>query len=455
MKKITLFKAILFVISFFIFFLSCKNSGSGNHSTKGNISQGDSSLNPTHGKVNYNIFIENSGSMDGYLTKQSMFKDDLIKFISDIPAYFNINPSLYFINNKACKIPENSTQSWAYFIQNLNPQNSKLQCPPKDSEIDKVIDIATTQIGDDVNIVISDCIFSKLNVNPAVAEADLKIFFSKKLATQDVSTIVLKFRSEFTGPYYVESNLSKPLPVHDINRPYYILLFGKENNLKTLIEKLKLKDYKGFENSYCLLSGTNKKEIKAAITSYSKEGTFSFEKPATRLVINDAKPNRENIFQFSINVNLSTLGIEESFLVNPKNYACNSNFKIVSIEKINPPAEYTHIFIVATDDLKQRDSLSIGLKYDIPQWVKETGIDIDNNPNDPTQQTQTYGFAHLMLGISSAYSAKFGESQFLLPAIKISRDNYNTYGKNSSFPWWIIIAAVLSVGILIWLKNKK
>ena len=397
--------------------------------------------------------------MDGYLSNKSLFKEDLIKLISDIPTYLTIDPTLYFINNKPCKIEKSTTSpSWGYFIENLNSKNSKTLCPPdRDTKIDKIIDLVTSNIGENVNIVISDCIFSMQNVDPSVAEADLKVFISKKIQLEDISTIVLKFKSDFSGLYYVESDNGKPINASSVRRPYYVLIFGKEKNIRPLLSKLNFKGkYNGFENSYCLLPFNSGRQINAVIRNRFKKGSFSIERPATSLIINNAKTNSEGDFQFSIDVNLANIGIEEAFLTNPKNYSSNSSFKILDIQETHDQPGYTHNITVSSNSLRDKDSVLIGLKYEISDWVKNTGTNLDNNPFDSLQQTQTYGFSHLMNGISTAYSAKFGDHQIKIPIIRINKGQGSSSGnQKSSVRWYLILIPLLIIGFIIWQKNKK
>lgn len=152
---------ILAIVSLFI--AGCNNSSkSGQHSKK-ITSVNDTTAEETASlKASYKIYIENSGSMDGYISHPSQFKDVLIKFISDIPTHFTITPSLYFVNNTTCQqLPNKPTSDLVHFIQSLNPTISKKDCVPSgNSLIDNVIDFCTKDMDNTVSVVVSDCIFS-------------------------------------------------------------------------------------------------------------------------------------------------------------------------------------------------------------------------------------------------------------------------------------------------------
>lgn len=410
--------------------------------------------------INYNIYIENSGSMDGYISGPSEFKDVLIDFVSDIPARLKVVPGLFFVNSTTCQqLPNKPASDLIYFIKNLNPASSKQLCPASgNSLLPNVIDLCTHKMKNSVSILVSDCIFSDKNSagDLSAARASIKMFMAKRLAEEgNISTIVLKYNSRFTGTYYIESQNGEKQVLKNVNRPYYIMLFGQKESLATLLHSIDFKDYPGYENSYCLAANDEKLKIPAVVTYQNKTGTFAFDKPASKLIITNAKPDKDNTFQFSLNIDLSNAGYEEKFLLTPSNYVVNDGFQVVAVSKIAAPSDYTHHITISTRDLKSTHSLTVGLKYDIPDWVKKTGNVNDGLPKDTIQQHQTFGFKYLMEGISQAYEATGKSAQFIIPinTIRISRNKGSE--RSSGFPLWGIVFLVVIVGVIIWLKNKK
>lgn len=57
-------------------------------------------------KPNLNIFIENSGSMNGYVQNQSDFRDDLYAYVDRLSKEAN-KTNLYYINSQVIPIHEN------------------------------------------------------------------------------------------------------------------------------------------------------------------------------------------------------------------------------------------------------------------------------------------------------------------------------------------------------------
>lgn len=68
--------------------------------------------------VHLKVYVENSGSMDGYMCPGSNLKDAVFDYVSDLSKMAN-TCSYYYINSKIipCNMPLNS------YIQNLTPQS--------------------------------------------------------------------------------------------------------------------------------------------------------------------------------------------------------------------------------------------------------------------------------------------------------------------------------------------
>lgn len=450
-----------YLISFFILF-SCNN----NSGTSGNIDNGHKkeivkSKSSFKNKVNFNIYIENSGSMDGYISQPSEFKDVLRTFTTDIRPNFGSYPGFYFVNNKGAfnQFPTNPTPDYSKFIADLSPNNSKIKFPPGgDSSIDDIIDFSTKNMKNSISIVFSDCVLSYKQTGSEgakTAEAHIKDFMADKVEKQKLSTIVIKFNSKFKGSYYNESNGGVGIPVNkNINRPFYALIFGETPALKYLLSKINFSKYPGFEASYTLLA--NNKDIKpeSIITHTNKIGDFNIAYPASNMkIINANEKKGSTDFQFSINVNLDEFPYPNDFLMEKSNYFIDNNFKVVSVKKLEDKDGYSHTITFKTNSLKQASKLKFGINYSIPSWVGKTGSDKDDNPLDSIQQKQTFGFKYLMLGLSEAYVAKNDSLQFKIP-ISINK-NGSDHSDSSSFPWWIFIVIVSILGLFIYFKNKK
>lgn len=366
--------------------------------------------------VNYSIYIENSGSMAGYLSNTSDFKKVLVNFVSDIPAQLKKEPQLFLVNGHVCPFQKQSNTSLVKGIMILSPTTLKNLCPSAGSSslLPQIIDSCTTKMDKKISILVSDCIFSDKIGGPALAEAELKVFMAKKLQIEgDISTVVIKYNSIFSGLYYAESNGGKPLKVNNINRPYYLLIFGKKENLAALLQKIDFKSYPGFEASYCLSANDPKDNAFAIMTLKNKKGSFEYLKPPCLMRISEARGDK-GVFQFSFNADFSRLGYLDDYLMDTRNYIVNDGFSVVDISKTGG-----YNITLRTDHLLPHHSLRLLIKYDIPSWIIYTGNENDNSPKDSMQQHQTFGFKQLMSGISAAYKASNPNHAFKLPISEI------------------------------------
>ena len=110
-------------------------------------------------KYNYNIFIDNSESMGGYVNGNTEFKDVLVRLSSDIVNNnLKKNLSLSFINDTIC--PQTSSTSTtadiAFYIGSLSPGVlSSTNCKYVSSYIPNILEKLMRTNPQDVNILIS------------------------------------------------------------------------------------------------------------------------------------------------------------------------------------------------------------------------------------------------------------------------------------------------------------
>lgn len=420
----------------------------------------------------YNILIENSGSMNGYVATGSDFKDAILGLITDLKSKSITDViNIYYINQQLCaQKMQAMPKEIEYFFTHLNPASmSRSGCGTRSSYIPEIIQKAVNSNTDDVNILVSDFIFSdSLGASPQYLQAaknTVKLYLSDALKKRDLSIIILKLNSQFEGKYFIESKRPNwvDLSGKKIRRPYYIIIFGNKPALHHFLSKINFDDYKGFENSYYLLEPAGSRPA-AKVIRNNKIGDFEIEQPSTSLVINKANSGGRNtdptIFQFCVAANLDFLKMNDSYVMDPGNYNVSGNYTIASITKNTDETNeslkgYTHLFTLKTTDLKQMQDVTIRLRSKLPSWVQASSTIDDSNPFDSAQQRQTFGFEYLARGISEAYADHNEGKEQLAITIKISKDNYVTHGKSAGFPWWLVIGLVGLIGLIIWLKNKK
>lgn len=411
-------------------------------------------------KLNYNIYVENSTSMNGYVAdignSSTEFKKAILDLLSDLSPTLTDTPKLYFVSHDTCRQkPDMGASDLEYYNKILKPWAMQKKCKPQGSLIPNVIDQCLRDTSG-INILFSDCIFSD-NSYPSrdAAKAVMKTIMAKKISNSKLSTAIYKMYSKFSGSYHIAvTKAVDTIITKDINRPYYIIVFGKPAELKYFLSKIDFARYTRFSNNYFL----NENIVRpiSMLSLKQKQGTFDIQKPATRNVIYNARSAKNGLFQFSIDVNLSDFSGQDLYLTDPYNYSINNDFKIESISSIKEyyNSSYTHSFVIRTSSLKPSQKIEIALKYSPPMWVDSSSTDDDKDPFSQTAQTQTYGFNYLADGIAQAYQRKEGsDKQFVLSiVVNQSADKTKSSG---SFLKFLMFGLVILIAIIIILKNKN
>ena len=151
------------------------------------------------------VYIENSGSMDGYMGPGAELKDAIYSYVSTMASYSQSAPQLNFINTQV--IPYGG--SLKSFITDMNPEIFKQAGGSRaNSDIAQMIEMMlATQNKNTVSIFVSDCI---LDVPDGEAEKffinrqiDIRNAFTKyRRKLKNLSVEVFRMKSEFKGMYY-------------------------------------------------------------------------------------------------------------------------------------------------------------------------------------------------------------------------------------------------------------
>jgi len=467
-------KSILFYTGVLLLLLlcSCSNEKNKTRLREKQISPADTITEAAIDSLvtpDFNIYIENSASMDGYVATESDFKNTVYSFITDIKARNLVNElNLHYINDSVCTFKPNAVpDDISYFIRNLNPATFKNNgCERKTSYLPHILKQVIAVKDDAVNVLVSDCIFSRGNGSSASflmqQKNTIELAFSEELKRNKFSAIILKMNSQFNGRYFVESqaHTSFDLKNRNIRRPYYILIFSKQKNLMNLLSRIDVKDYKGFENS-CYFFTPSEDPAVAKIVMKNKVGDFTIEHPATKLVINDAKPGNEKEFRFAFVADMNFLKVDDTFITDTANYELPPNYAIQKIENIKnlegtSMKGHTHLYTLKTKDLKPQQTVSLKMRSAIPEWIDQSTTLDDADPFNSEQQHQTFGLEYLVNGISEGYNDVYGELKLYDVNIRVNRSGAASGNKSSAGGWWILVVAVIAgMGIIIWQKNKN
>ncbi len=387
-------------------------------------------------KCNFNIYLENSGSMDGYVKGVTKFEDCIYNLISDIKiSHLCDSLNLFYINSKPIEWQRNarSTEELYDFINRLEPSTFKERGGNrKTSDLQHIIDTVLESVNEkNVSVIISDLIFSlgqgKSAVDYlAIQQSTIKTTFAEKLEKHNISALMLQCYSGFSGMYYPMEG--GKIELSGVQRPYYILLMGPDGAIKNFIgnidfDKLKSRGYA--QMFYCHKHEVNPAKFrKSKVSIKDRIGYYDIDMPATDCRIKNADVRKDkdgkSRFQFSVMVDFSTILEAEGYFTDTSHYELPANYTI-QVQPVIDTTEtatsgYTHILKLSTNDLRDHQNVFIRLKDELPSWVNLGSSTDDRNIRNEDEQKKTFGILYVVQGISDAYKRSKDDNKYLFIA---------------------------------------
>ena len=393
--------------------------------------------------VAVNVYIENSGSMNGYINGNTEFKSAIQDMLVLLKyEYEEKNINLFFINSEIH--PTNIDSDLAGFASALNAKSFKVGAVASSNLNNVFKQVLAKTAKDTISILISDCIYSIKGNKTEDLLSDQKsltkdAFLTKSKEGMNLTTTVVKLNSKFNGNYWDKNE--KATILNNKMRPYYISIIGSENimnhfNSKIIFSK---KEVAGYENKLVLSSVDYSKGIYFSVINAKNDlGKFKpardFSDKNSIKGIEDVESDSRNgdKFTFSVALDLSKLPLEKSYITNPQNYTIDEgDFIISKISEFNKEdfvsssvssvlksrKNPTH-YITFSATSKKYSDLKFNLKRQLPKWVDETSTEDDTNIE--AIGNKTFGFKYLMEGISEAYQTSSPSKNYFELTIKIN-----------------------------------
>lgn len=378
-----------------------------------------------------NVYMENSGSMFGYVNGLTEFEESVYSYLSDIRLNCTDSMSLFYINSKIIPQQQNLNQTSRIkdFIKRLSPSHfiqagGSLGVTDISDMMAAILDKTDDNT---VSVFISDCIFSPGRGVDADAylvnqQIGVKVAFADKLKIdKEFCVKAYRLNGKFKGKYY--NRLDQPTLIDDI-RPFYILLMGREslvNNITDKVTKDKIKG-RGVECSFAISNLPH--QIKYEIVNAPKIGTFRrcMKNPKHHLV-NASKADKgknQGNFMFSVGADFSNIPVDDDYLSDANNYTLS--YKDYELSLTNSKDEkYTHrlCFTLKPQVIRPgKCNLNIVLKKQLPLWVNQYTDNEGLNINQKGAMQQTYGLKYLFEGIYEAFTnnekMNFAEMKILI-----------------------------------------
>lgn len=414
--KINSFKSIILIIISTMIFFSCKGGKShrNNNVSSTSVEKSDPSAisNPiSKQRPVINVYLENSGSMNGYVDKgKTEFQQAVFNYLTDInisgvASELNLN----YINSQI--IPKGSVID--DFINKLSPNSFSNSAGNKGTT--DISDIFRTILdktdSNVVSIFISDCIFSPgRNNNPKPYLINQQIGIKQSVADyiakyKRLGMTVYQLNSFYSGKYYDYNNV--PRQYQGI-RPYYIWVIGSPEHILSIRNAVPKERFQGEVTHEWSIYNTAI-DVKYSILPNPKKGSFNKEGANGMSKI---QKDRNGEFMFTIGADLKELQrmLGDEYLMDTDNYARIINketsrdyyIKVQHNQAQNSPA--THNIEISTQSTPHKGQFVLQVSCNIPKWAHEL-TDDDDSYFDGTNEMKTYGLEYIFNGIQQAFTA--------------------------------------------------
>lgn len=372
---------------------------------------------PQGSKFNINVYLENSASIDGYVSGHTEFKDALYSFLGDIKlSEYCDSLNLNYINRTIPFSKLNADASGINdFIQTLTPASFKKRGGVRSSsDIMQILgNVLNRTNSSNMSVVVSDFVFSpglRQNASNYLAQESIgiKANFANKLKQFDLSVMVIQLMSSFDGFYYDETD--KPFRLSS-RRPYYVWLMGSERQLKAIIKSGVIENIRGGYQNRLLLQKVHQTSTPDYKILYTEKiGSFHLPSGARGPIENATASNQlrtMNKFAFNVAVDYSESLLDPSYFSDTGNYSHNKNYAIAA-KQIGLTADpslsnFTHLIRLTTAEPRP-ETITIAIRGRMPQWIKDSSSENDTQLTTNLQeQKKTFGLNYLIEGVYNAF----------------------------------------------------
>ena len=394
-------------------------SSKSENSSSSSSEQMQSNVAPTVHNPVVNVYLETSGSMNGYVNGgTSIFQQVVKEFLSGINnANFASAVNYNYINSKV--IPRGNDLD--QYITRLTPQSFSSQGNTATTDIGGIFKtILEATDNNTISVFISDCIISPGRNNNPQAYArgqmtdvrDAIVSYVNKY--QDLACMVYQFDSGFKGTYYDYQNT----PHRNVNmeRPFYIWVFGHTAQVAML--KLKYVPDRDFRiapiRNQWFIFNTPLSELQPVnkygllLSTGAQNGNY------TRVNATTARGVQKygNVYRFSFGANLSTAEylMGSDYIEDTDNYvhlvnkATKQEFYGIIEKDEGNTSPYTQIFRVESQNPFQKGPFTLAFVPNVPKWVVACNDDDDRTFNG-SNNDKTYGIINIFNGVYNGFNS--------------------------------------------------
>ena len=383
-----------------------------------------------------NVYLENSGSMNGFINQNSEFQDAFQRLTALLKHHYEeSNLSMNYINTKIHPRPKPTNVDLLDFAEQLvKPQQFKSVGNVGSTDLNNIIDMILKEIeNDEISILVSDCIYSisgsgtTTSMLATCKNKTFSHFLTKSKTFTDLSTLIIAMNSSFCGNYWDYKHPSGAASqVLNCSRPYYICVFGSSSAVNNFNEKISVEELNGYADRL-LLTTVDKISLayNTLSTSY-KAGQFRMRAENT---LSDLRKSGDGGCGLTINNNMTNMPMTDVEKMNVSNYeTSNLNYSVTAVIPIedNMPGinpndratinriKATHILCVSNSGPLSPTNLQIKVKNTLPTWVSnQSSIDDTQIGVDDDEQAKTFGLEYFVKGMFDAYRENTPEKDYL------------------------------------------
>ncbi len=392
------------------------------------------------------VYLENSGSMDGYVRGVTAFEDDVYQLLVDL-GYAADTLALFYINSQPIPYPAGTEQ----FISKLEPAEFQQRGGNRaNSDLNQIFSELLRQTSEQrATLLISDFILSlgQGKTEDLLDNQRISVYntFRQRLEAQPLGTYIVKMQSDFTGNYYTKDD--RPVYLTGVRRPYYLWFIGPAATIRSLPAGAKVEQLPGFANSYTLLPVSDDNAATPFYTVLNntfKQGSFRANRTASgRTAIGQdyvhgiervqasRRGEQSGTFGFSVAVDLSAVTADASYLTDPDNYEVtgyqlDTVLTLDAVNMLHPrdralaEGVATHVLAFSTTGRAYAD-LQVALQQQTPAWVAQTSTTDDTGiKNNEAAHDQTFGFRYLVAGVEEAYHKVYGQTPYFTLTVSVN-----------------------------------
>lgn len=354
-----------------------------------------------------NVYVENSGSMDGYVVNGGDLATLVEDYINQLRhCGINIkNWQYYFINSKIIPISQSSKE----FADKIQPnQFEKAGGTRGTSDLADIFDKVVPWSSDTLCLLVSDMIFSPgkgQNADDYIKRQCNRIKEKLRNVDSNISMLFYRFEGKFDGNYYNKLNRKS---LFNGVRPFFICAIGSDEVLRQL-RGIEGKLSVPIKNKCIITHHTD--GVGYAIVP-NKNGSYKVVKNNNHAItgakLSKGKGHTKKSGQPKLTINVmadfSKLLCNEQYLLDTSNYVTdNAHFRVVNIRKVEHP-RFSHILQIETSS-NNAATVCISLKNKMPGWIYRFN-DNEGLAAKTTDSVQcTYGLKRMVGAMFDAFTS--------------------------------------------------